>query len=96
MKADLFTDRLIHFMHDVFARETLVPERRARILARVTSNPSVRGMELWTNPATPFDTPAVEDTAGEEADQLWLFPGLDTPAHPIGDPAFPLLSGSRT
>ena len=92
MKADLFTDRLIHLMRDVFARETLVPERRARILARVTSNPSVRGMELWTNPAIPFNEPAVE-VPTDEADQPWLFPGLDAPAPPVESAAFPLLHG---
>ena len=80
MKADLSTDTLIQLMREVFTGETLDPERRTRIYARITSNPCVQGMELWTAPATPFDTPAVENTTGE-ADQLWLFPEFDGPAH---------------
>ena len=92
MKADLSTDTLIQRMREVFTGETLDPERRARIYARITSNPSIQGMELWSNPATPFDTPAVEDTAGE-ADQLWLFPDLEAPARPVESAASPLLYG---
>ena len=95
MQADLFTDRLIHLMRDVFARETLTPERRARILARVTSNPSVQGMELWTSPAIPIDEPSVGAPI-DEADPLWLFPELDAPVSPVGEVAYPLFSGSRT
>ena len=91
MKADLFTDRLIHLMRDVFTGETLDPERRTRIYARITFNPRVKGMELWANPATPFDELSVEQTTGE-ADQLWLFPGLDTPAPLVKSAAFPLLN----
>ena len=55
MPTDLFTDTLIHLMREVFAEETLAPEQRARIRDRVTSNLNVHGMELWANPAIPFD-----------------------------------------
>ena len=92
MQADLFTDRLIHLMRDVFAGETLDPERRARIRARIASSPSVQGMELWANPATPFDGASVVDTAGE-ADQLWLFPDLEPPVPPAESSMFSLLHG---
>ncbi len=94
MQTDFFTDRIIQLMRDVFARETLNPERRARIYARVTSNPSVRGMELWTNPATPIDAPSIEHSAAED-DQLWLFPDSDTPS-PVHEPTMsPLLHGAH-
>ena len=92
MQADLFTDRLIHLMRDVFAQETLDPERRARIRARITSSPSVQGMELWANPAIPFDGPSVVDTEGE-ADQLWLFPDFDVPVPPVESTISPWLHG---
>ena len=94
MQTDFFTDRIIQLMRDVFARETLNPERRARIYARVTSNPSVRGMELWTNPVTPIDAPSIEHSAAED-DQLWLFPDSDTPS-PVNEPTMsPLLHGAH-
>ncbi len=92
MKADLSTDTLIQRMREVFTGETLDPERRALIYARVTSNPSVQGMELWTNPATPFDEPSVELLV-TESDQLWLFPDLEAPARPVESAASPLLYG---
>lgn len=92
MQADLFTDRIIQLMRDVFARETLTPEDRARIYSRVTSNPSVRGMELWANPAIPFNEPFVEVPA-DTAEQLWLFPGFDAPSPPIESTVSPLLQG---
>ena len=92
MQADLFTDRLIHLMRDAFAQETLDPERRARIRARIASSPSVQGMELWANPATPFDGPSVVDTEGE-ADQLWLFPDFEMPTPPAEAAMSPLLHG---
>lgn len=92
MQADLFTDRIIQLMRDEFAGETLTPERRDRIYARVTSNPSVQGMELWRTPAIPFDAPSVEPLA-VEGDQLWLFPDSDTPS-PVNEPTMsPLLHG---
>ena len=59
MRADLSTDTLIRLMREVFAEETLAFERRARIHARITANPSAQGMELWANPATPFDESSV-------------------------------------
>lgn len=94
IQADLFTDRLIQLMRDVFARETLAPERRTQIYTRVTSNPSVRGMELWTNPATPFDAPSFEPSAAKD-DQLRLFPDFDTPS-PANEPTMsPLLHGAH-
>ena len=92
IQADLFTDRLIHLLRDVFARETLAPERRTRIYARVTSNPSIQGMELWTNPANPFEGPIVE-VPTDTADQLWLFPDFDAPSSPIESTVSPLLQG---
>ena len=92
MQAELFTDTLIRLMRDVFPQETLDPERRARIRARITSSPSVQGMELWANPATPFDGASVVDTAGE-ADQLWLFPDLEPPVPPAEAAMSPLLHG---
>ena len=93
MKADLSTDTLIQLMREVFTGETLDPERRTRIYARAISNPSVQRMELWANPAIPFDAPSVEvpaDTAG----QLWLFPEFDAPSSSIGSTVSPLLQGS--
>ncbi|MDE0043606.1 MAG: hypothetical protein OXT74_16320 [Candidatus Poribacteria bacterium] len=94
MQTDFFTDRIIQLMRDVFARETLTPECRDRIYARVISNPSVQGMELWTNPATPFDAPSFEPSAAR-SDQLWLFPDFDTPS-PVHEPTMsPLLHGSH-
>ena len=95
MQADVFTDRLIHLMRDVFARETLAPEPRARILARVTSNPSVQGLELWRSPAIQFNEPSV-GVPIDEADPLWLFPEPNAPVSPVGEAAYPLFSGSRT
>lgn len=92
MQTDFFTDRIIQLMRDVFARETLNPERRTRIYARVTSNPRVKGMELWATPATPFDEPSVELPVAE-GDQLWLFPDIDVPSPPIGSTMSPLLQG---
>ena len=80
MKADLSTDTLIQLMREVFTGETLDPERRTRIRARVTSNPSVQGMELWTSPAILIDDPSV-GVPIDEADPLWLFPEFDGPAH---------------
>ena len=92
MKADLSTDTLIQLMREVFTGETLDPERRTRIYARITSNPCVPRMELWTNPAAPFDTPAVEETT-DEADQLWLFPDFETPTPPVESTMSPLFQG---
>ena len=92
MKADLFTDRLIHLMRDVFARETLVPERRARIYARITSNPRVQGMELWTSPAIPIDELYIEAPT-VEGGQLWLFPDFDAPSPPVESTVALLLDG---
>ena len=92
MQTDLFTDRIIQLMRDVFARETLTPEGRARIYSRVTSNPSVRGMELWVNPAMPFDEPSIEPPTAER-DQLWLFPDFDSPSPSVESIVSPLLQG---
>ena len=94
MQAELFTDTLIQLMRDVFSRETLAPELRARIRARITSNLNVHGMELWTNPATPFGEAFAEDTP-VVADQLWLFPEFDVPPPAAESTTFSLLSGSR-
>ena len=93
MKADLSADTLIQLMREVFTGETLDPERRTRIYARVTSNPSVQGIELWTNPAIPFDAPSVEPPA-VEGDQLWLFPAFDVLSSSIGATVSPLLQSS--
>ena len=49
-------------------------------------------MELWANPATPFDGASVVDTAGE-ADQLWLFPDLESPVPPADAAMSSLLHG---
>ena len=95
MKADLSTDTLIQLMREVFTGETLDSERRTRIRARVTSNPSVQGMELWTSPAIPIDEPSV-GVPIDEADPLWLFPELDAPVSPVGEVVYPLFSDSRT
>lgn len=94
MQADLSTDRLIKLMRVVFAQETLALERRAEIYARITVDSSVQRMELWTNPATPFDEPSVEEFT-DESGQLWLFPEFDTPALPIESTVSPLLHGSQ-
>ena len=93
MRADLSTDTLIRLMREVFAEETLAFERRARIHARITANPSAQGMELWANPATPFDEPSVEDIT-EESDQLWLFPDYEAPVPPIESTMSLLRDGS--
>ncbi len=94
MKTDLSTDTLIQLVREVFTEETLDPERRARIYARISSNPRAKGMELWTNPVTPFDAPSIEPSAAE-GDQLWLFPDFDTPS-PVNDPTMsPLLHGAH-
>ena len=92
MPTDLFTDTLIHLMREVFAEETLAPEQRARIFERVTSSPIVEGMELWANPAVPFDEQSVEGTV-REAGQLWLFPTFETPTSPVEIAVSPLLHG---
>ena len=92
MKADLSTDTLIQLMREVFTGETLDPGRRTRIYARITSNPIVQGMELWADPAIPFNEPSVEDTAGV-ADQLWLFPDFDAPSPPVESTMALLLDG---
>ena len=81
-------------MREVFAQETLAPEHRDRIYARITADASVHGMELWANPATPFDEPSVEDIS-DESDQLWLFPDYDAPVSSIESTLHPLLHGSR-
>ena len=94
MQADLSTDSLIRLMREVFAQETLAPERRARIHARINSNLSVQGMELWANPATPFDEPSVGDIT-DEVEQLWLFPDYEAPAPPVESIESPLLHGSQ-
>ena len=94
MQADLSTDTLIRLMREVFAEETLAFERRARIHARITANPSVQGMELWANPVTPFDEPSVEDIT-DESDQLWMFPDYEAPVPPVESTMSPLLHGSR-
>ena len=94
MQADLSTDSLIRLIREVFAQETLVPERRARIYARITSDASVHGMELWANPATPCDEPSVEDVT-DESNQLWLFPDYDAPVPPIESTMNSLLHDSR-
>ena len=94
MQADLTTDSLIRLMREVFDGETLAPERRARIYTRITADPSVHGMELWANPATPFDEPSVEDIT-DESDQLWLFPDYDAPVPLVESNVSPLLYGSQ-
>lgn len=95
MKADLSIDTLMQLMRGVFTGETLDPERRTRIYARITSNPRVKRMELWTNPVTPIDAPSIEHSAAED-DQLWLFPDSDTPS-PVNEPTMsPLLHGSHS
>ena len=92
--ADPSANRLIRLMCEVFAQETLAPERRAQIYARITSDPIAHGMELWSNPATPFDEPSVEDIT-DESDQLWLFPDYETPVSTIESTLHPLLHGSQ-
>lgn len=92
MKADLSADTLIQLMREVFTGEPLDPDRRTRIYARITSNPRVKRMELWTNPAIPFDEPSVEPPVAE-GDQLWLFPDIDAPSPPIESTVSPLLHG---
>ena len=92
MPTDLFTDTLIHLMREVFAEETLAPEQRARIRDRVASNLNVHGMELWANPAIPFDGAPVEDTT-DKADQLWLFSDFDAIVHPVESTVSPLFHG---
>ena len=92
MKADLSTDTLIQLMREVFTGETLDPERRTRILARVTSNPSVQGMELWTSPAIPIDELYIEAPT-VEGGQLWLFPDFDAPSPPVESTMALLLDG---
>ena len=94
MQADLSTDRLIRLMREVFAQETLAPETRDRIHARINSNLSVHRMELWANPATPCDEPSVEDIT-DETDQLWLFPDYDAPVPLVESNVSPLLHGSQ-
>ena len=94
MQAELSTDRFIKLMREVFAQETIDHERRARIYARITANPSVHGMELWANPATPFEEPSVEDIT-DEAEQPWLFPDSGAPVPPIESTVSPLLYGSQ-
>lgn len=92
MKADLSTDTLIQLMREVFTGETLAPERRTRIRARVTSNPSVQGMELWTSPAIPIDELYIEAPTVEWG-QLWLFPDFETPTPPVESTMSPLFQG---
>lgn len=94
MQTDLSTDSLIRLMREVFAQETLVPERRDRIYARITADTSVHGMELWANPATPCDEPSVEDITAE-TDQLWLFPDYEAPVPLAESTVSPLLHGSQ-
>ncbi len=94
MRADLSTDTLIRLMREVFAEETLALERRARIRTRITANPSVHGMELWANPAIPFDEPSVKDIT-DESNQLWLFPDYEAPVPPVESTMSLLLDGSR-
>ena len=94
MQTDLSTHTLIRLMREVFAQETLAPDRRARIYARITADASVHGMELWTNPATPFDELSVEDIT-DESDQLWLFPDYDAPVPLVESNVSPLLHGSQ-
>lgn len=94
MQADISTDRLIRLMREVFAQETLAHERRVRIYDRISVNRSVQRMELWANPATPFDEPSVEDIT-DEAEQPWLFPDSGAPVPPIESTVSPLLYGSQ-
>ncbi|MDE0301570.1 MAG: hypothetical protein OXN17_23330 [Candidatus Poribacteria bacterium] len=51
-------------------------------------------MELWTNPATPFDEPSIEPPEAE-GDQLWLFPDFDTPSTVHEPTMSPLLHGAH-
>lgn len=92
MKADLSTDTLIQLMREVFTGETLDPESRTRIRARVTSNPSAQGMELWTSPAIPINELYIEAPT-VEGGQLWLFPDFDAPSPPVESTMALLLDG---
>lgn len=94
MQTELFTDTLIQLMRESFAPHAVPSEQRARIYARITSAPrveAVESMRFWDFPAMPSEKPAVDCTPDtDEADQLRLFPDVETQADPSENNLFSL------